>query len=1698
MRRLALLLASLAVLSASVLVGTVLEPSPTAAAPAVNATDIVDEFVAGGNWTASVSADFLPDGRLLAITTAGNVYLVNPATSASTQLFTLPGVLSSGESGLLDIAVDPSFATNSRFYTYSSELSSRRLRVDRFTLAATGTATLASRTPIWINPGPSMGVDDYHIGGSLNFGPDGMLYLSTGDNLVGGNSQLLTNVFGKVLRFAPDGTVPTDNPFYDGSGPNIDEIFAIGIRNGFRSSFDRTTGEYWMGDVGGNNATTAYEEVDLIQAGANYGWPVCEGPLGQPKNGADCPSGITGPLFSYSHDVGGGCCQNRSITGGEVYRGSAFPTSFAGTYVYADYATRAFYWLERNGSTVTSGELKRPALTNGTPVWVGVSPVDGAIYWMHYGFGNGQIRRLRYTGTLAHPPAVTQATATPTSGPAPLTVEFAASATDLDGDAISYQWNFGDGTSAATANPTKTYDDPGVYTAQLTVTANGDTATSAPIPIQVGQPPTAAITAPTATTFRAGDTIVIEGSATDPDDGPVPPDALSWNIVFRHDDHTHPVATGTGSSITLPVPSSSGHSWEGATGYRITLTATDSNGLTDTEVLDLDPVKTAIAIDADAPVNITIDGITEPLPSVLDTAVGAQHVISAPAEACVAGVLRTFAGWSSGAPRTHTLTAVDDHPALSATYASGAPCGPTLYRAININGPALVIDGVAFEDGLSAPSFASGPIGFCDQSVPLVPPTSAEETEMIRCSTYGAGNALTTMTNVPNGSYTVEYWVWEDNNSETFTPSINGVAQPTVISGGAGAWRKLGPVPVVVTDNQIRLSATGGAANFSGIRVWQSTPQVDATPPSVVSVTPAGGASGVATGATVTVNFTEPVNANGGVTLAVDGGATVPTTATASGSAVTLVPAGPLTPGTTYRIAVSTAVRDLAGNALGSATSSTFTTAAAPPSDATAPTVASVLPANGASGVPTSATLSVTFSEPVAPNGGISLAVEGGAVVPTTVTVSGNTVILTPSGPLGAGTAYRLNVTTAVRDLAGNALASGSFTTFTTGAAPANTELKVSRSSTRSPALPLAGNTWAPGEQVYVFLDVATPATNVRFYLDTPVTGTPARSESLAPWDFGGGSAVEAFPYVNALSNGAHTITAVLTRPDGGTDVYAATFAVGTAPPPVDTTRPVVNAVSPADGAIGVATTTTVAVTFSEPVAPNGGVALAADGGGAVAAAVTVAGNTVTLTPSAPLATGTTYRLSVSTAVRDLADNQVAAASSTTFTTAAAPPPPDTTPPTVQSVTPAPGATAVATGTTVTVRFSEAVAANGGVTLATEGGGAVAAAVSGTGDTVVLTPSAPLAAGTTYRVSVSTAVRDLAGNQLAAASSTTFTTAAAPPPPPGGTELKVSRAASRTPAVPLAGNTWTPGEQVYVFLDVTDPAVGVRFFLDTPVTGSPSRIEGAAPWDFGGGGAATAFPYTNFLADGAHTITAVLTRPDGTTATYSATFTVGTTPPPPDTTAPTVVTVSPPAGATGVSPGSTVTVTFSEPVLPSGGVSLALDGGATVPATVATSGNSVTLTPNQPLAPSTTYRVAVSAAVQDLVGNLLVVPSSTTFTTSAAPPPPTGDTELKVSRAATRSPAVPLAGNTWTVGEQVYVFLDVTTPAVNVRFFLDTPTTGTPFRIENLAPWDFGGGATATASPYTNNLSRGTHTISAVLTRTDGTTVTYAATFTVV
>ena len=151
----------------------------------------------------------------------------------------------------------------------------------------------------------------------------GKLFFTTGDHFQGTPSQQLTSPRGKLHRINSDGTVPTDNPFYDGTGPNVDSIWALGLRNPFRASYDSVTDRIYIGDVGGNDPSTAKEEVNLGVRGANYGWPNSEG---------NCSAPCTSPIYFYPHNG-----RDASITAGFVYRGSQYPSSFQGSFFYADY-----------------------------------------------------------------------------------------------------------------------------------------------------------------------------------------------------------------------------------------------------------------------------------------------------------------------------------------------------------------------------------------------------------------------------------------------------------------------------------------------------------------------------------------------------------------------------------------------------------------------------------------------------------------------------------------------------------------------------------------------------------------------------------------------------------------------------------------------------------------------------------------------------------------------------------------------------------------------------------------------------------------------------------------------------------------------------------------------------------------------------------------------------------------------------------------------------------------------------------------------------------------------------------------------------------------------------------------------------------------------------------------------------------------
>lgn len=292
-------------------------------------------------------------GRLFVAAQDGKVWVVAADGSVlGTPMLDIGSQISSGgERGLLGVATHPTFSSDPRvFVSYTN--------TDGDSIVAS--ATLDPNDPNRLDPASLtrlLFIDQpyaNHNGGGVLFGPDGRLYLSFGDGGSGGdpqgNGQNLQTLLGKILRVDVDGgptngpyVVPPDNPYANGGGKP--EIWHWGLRNPWRLSFDRTTGDLWIGDVGQN----AYEEVDVARQGTsnlNFGWNVLEG--SHCYNQPTCPTdGLTLPVTDYGHDLG---C---TVVGGYVYRGAAYPF-LVGTYLFADYCTGTIFAVDSASSALTT------------------------------------------------------------------------------------------------------------------------------------------------------------------------------------------------------------------------------------------------------------------------------------------------------------------------------------------------------------------------------------------------------------------------------------------------------------------------------------------------------------------------------------------------------------------------------------------------------------------------------------------------------------------------------------------------------------------------------------------------------------------------------------------------------------------------------------------------------------------------------------------------------------------------------------------------------------------------------------------------------------------------------------------------------------------------------------------------------------------------------------------------------------------------------------------------------------------------------------------------------------------------------------------------------------------------------------------------------------------------------------------------
>jgi len=291
------------------------------------------------------------DTRLLIVEQGGRIRLCKDGVLASTPFLDLSALIgtASGERGLLGMAFHPDYPNNGIFYVNYTDAQGSSV-VARYCRYAddedrgdpdTAAILLTIEQPF-----------SNHNGGMLAFGPDGYLYIGSGDGGSGNdpqnNGQSLDTLLGKILRIDVDNgdpyAIPADNPFAGQSGAR-DEIWAYGLRNPWRFSFDRETGDLWIADVGQN----ALEEINLQPAGSaggeNYGWRNREGDRCRPNESQCEVPGAVEPIHVYAN-VG-----SQSVTGGYVYRGAAVP-ELMGTYFFADFVSGRVYALTRENGEV--------------------------------------------------------------------------------------------------------------------------------------------------------------------------------------------------------------------------------------------------------------------------------------------------------------------------------------------------------------------------------------------------------------------------------------------------------------------------------------------------------------------------------------------------------------------------------------------------------------------------------------------------------------------------------------------------------------------------------------------------------------------------------------------------------------------------------------------------------------------------------------------------------------------------------------------------------------------------------------------------------------------------------------------------------------------------------------------------------------------------------------------------------------------------------------------------------------------------------------------------------------------------------------------------------------------------------------------------------------------------------------------------
>ncbi len=580
-----------------------------------------------------------PDGRLYIAQKNGQV-LIYDGTELLPDPFISVDVDITNERGLSGIAFHPDYEQNNYFYLYYTVPGQNHNRLSRFT--ANGDVALPGSEDILLELNQLSGT--IHNGGAMAFGADGKLYVAVGDGSNADNAQSFNTLLGKILRLNDDGSIPQDNPFYTTTAGVNRSIYALGFRNPFTMAIS-AEGKIFANDVG----QETWEEVNDVKSGRNYGWPITEGNV----TGGFVPANYENPLHVYSHDQG---C---AIVGAAFYDPELlrFPEKYHGKFFYADYCEGYINVIEPS-----TGELIETFATQiNRPLAFQFSSEGGMYFLERAGQGGGSVEDNTQTEDGSLWQIIFTDDGKPFIGKQPEAVtvsagESAQFTVNASGNQpLTYTWlkndvPVGSNENSLTLADLQLSDNGAVIQCRVENDQGTVLSEAAILTVTSNQRPEPQIQLPQSDLkYGGGEIITFSGIATDPEDGNLNPEALTWWVDFHHDEHTHPaldpISGISEGSFTVPrVGEIASNVW-----FRIYLQATDSEGLSRTTYTEVYPRTSEITLlTSPSGLQVNADGRNVITPYTYVGVEGITRGIAPTRSQYFDGKLYVFEGWQDG------------------------------------------------------------------------------------------------------------------------------------------------------------------------------------------------------------------------------------------------------------------------------------------------------------------------------------------------------------------------------------------------------------------------------------------------------------------------------------------------------------------------------------------------------------------------------------------------------------------------------------------------------------------------------------------------------------------------------------------------------------------------------------------------------------------------------------------------------------------------------------------------------------------------------------------------------------------------------------------------------------------------------------------------------------------------------------------